>query len=123
MSVIVFTTVRAAAAVALYQVTSGTILAAGSLGHLLSQPRHVRVYGGDRSAAQPGFPDDADGPGTRPVLPGFGPCQWDAFHRELARFMETARTAPSAARQILHVFSSRCRTQTCFEEERCFLIG
>ncbi|QXJ25836.1 hypothetical protein AGRA3207_007397 [Actinomadura graeca] len=92
-----------AAGTALHLAETGAITARGTLGALLDPPRHQPVHDGD----PPGTPADP----------------WRNLQGEAEEVLERARTDPATARQILTLFTRRCRTLARFDRERHLLIA
>lgn len=94
--------VLTAAATAVHLIRTGKITACGTLGPLLTSQPHQPVYHGDRPTAT--------------VDP------WAQFRRDAEPVFAAARAESGTARQMLTLFTHRCRTLPDFNRERQFLI-
>jgi hypothetical protein len=90
------------AATTLHLAQTGAITPRGTLGPLLTVQPHQPVYDGEPPATT-GDP-------------------WAQFRRDAEAVFEAARTESATARQLLALFTHRCRTLPDFERERRFLI-
>jgi hypothetical protein len=103
-----------AAACALDLIRHGRVTAHGTLGHLLTVQPHRDVYEGDRPSPS------AE---ARAVIRETLRRSWEQARQEAEDWLQSARTDPGAARQILGTLARHSKTQDDFDRERRFMIS
>jgi hypothetical protein len=101
-----------AAATALQLAGAAAVTARGTLAPLLAREPHRPVYEGDRPASA----EVARARWHADMV-----CSWRRAEEELNAMLETARSDPGTARQVLAMLTVACRTPESFNRERRYL--